>query len=108
MVSAGVQVVTKRWDPVTWFFTMLGSFLSGVWFPYQLLPPYLQALSRVMPQTYILEMLRAAMLRGEPLTDLVELLTPLLATATLLFAVGSLVYVKSIEYAKERGIVGEY
>ncbi|RLE91529.1 MAG: hypothetical protein DRJ46_02265 [Thermoprotei archaeon] len=108
MISAGVQVITKRWDPVTWFFTMLGGFLSGVWFPYQLLPPFLRLFSYVMPQTYILEMLRRAMLRAEPLGKLLDLVVPLGVSALLTLSVGYVVYVKSIEYAKEHGTVGEY
>ncbi len=108
MISAGIQVITKRWDPVTWFFTMLGSLLSGVWFPYQLLPQSLQIISKILPQTYILEMLRRAMLRREPIIDMIDELIPLLISAIILLSIGYNVYLKSIEYAKERGIVGEY
>jgi len=108
MISAGIQIITKRWDPVTWFFTMLGGLLSGVWFPYQLLPPSLQALSKFMPQTYILEMLRRAMLKSEPIPSLWESLYPLLITAIIILSVGALVYSRSIKYAKEHGTVGEF
>jgi len=108
MISAGVQIITKRWDPVTWFFTMLGGFLSGVWFPYQLLPTSLQALSKFMPQTYILEMLRRAMLRSESLPSLWGSLYPLLITALIIISMGSYIYTKSIKYAKEHGTVGEF
>jgi ABC-2 type transport system permease protein len=108
MVSAGVQIITKRWDPVTWFFTMLSSLLSGVWFPYELLPPSLLTVSRIMPQRYILEMLRSAMLRAEPITALWESLVPLLISALIFLLIGSLVYSRSVRYAKEHGTVGEY
>ncbi len=108
MISAGVQIITKRWDPVTWFFTMLGGFLSGVWFPYQLLPSTLKQLSYIMPQTYILEMLRKAMLKAKPLPELTSYLVPLLISSIITLSIGYLVYLKSIEYAKEHGTVGEY
>ena len=108
MISAGVQIITKRWDPVTWFLTMLGSLLSGVWFPYELLPASLQTISRVMPQTYILQMLRGAMLRAEPVTALWGSLFPLLISAFAFLLTGALVYSKSIKYAKEHGTVGEF
>ena len=108
MISAAVQVITKRWDPVTWFFTMLGGLFSGVWFPYQLLPKPLQYVSLAMPQTYILEMLRGAMLRAEPLTAMVDQLVPLAVSAAVTLTVGYYLYVWSIEYAKEHGTVGEY
>jgi len=108
MISAGVQVITKRWDPVTWFFTMLGSLFSGVWFPYQLLPKPLQYVSLILPQTYILEMLRGAMLRAKPLTSMIEQLIPLALSATVTVTIGYFIYIKSIEYAKEHGTVGEY
>ncbi len=108
MISAGVQVITKRWDPVTWFFTMLGGLLSGVWFPYQLLPPSLQNLSKVMPQTYILEMLRRAMLRSESIPSLWESLYPLMITAFIILSIGSFIYSKSIKYSKKYGTTGEF
>jgi len=108
MISAGVQIITKRWDPVTWFFTMLGGLLSGVWFPYQLLPPSLQMLSMFMPQTHILEMLRRAMLKSESIASLWESLYPLLITALIILSIGVFVYSRSIRYAKEHGTVGEF
>ena len=108
MIGAGVQIITKRWDPVTWFFTMLSSLLSGVWFPYELLPATLQTVSKIIPQRYILEMLRSAMLRAEPITALWDSLIPLLISALGFLLIGALVYSKSIKYAKEHGTVGEY
>lgn len=108
MISAGIQIITKRWDPVTWFFTMLGGLLSGVWFPYQLLPSSMQTLSMFMPQTYILEMLRRAMLKAEPLPLLWGSLYPLLITAAIILSLGAIVYSRSIGYAKEHGTVGEF
>jgi len=108
MISAGIQVITKRWDPVTWFLTMLGGLFSGVWFPYQLLPEPLQYVSLILPQTYILEMLRRAMLRAEPLTLMMDQLIPLVLSALIIVSIGYFIYMKSIEYAKERGTVGEY
>ena len=113
MISAGIQAITKRWDPVTWFLTMLGELFSGVWFPYQLLPEPLQYISLILPslilpQTYILEMLRRAMLRAEPLTLMMDQLIPLVLSALIIVSIGYFIYMKSIEYAKERGTVGEY
>ena len=108
MISAGVQIITKRWDPVTWFFTMLSSLLSGVWFPYELLPPSLQTISKFFPQRYILEMLRSAMLTAQPILTLWESLVPLLVSALVFLLIGALVYSRSIKYAKERGTIGEY
>ncbi|RLE79473.1 MAG: hypothetical protein DRJ51_07730 [Thermoprotei archaeon] len=108
MISAGVQVITKRWDPVTWFLTMLGGLFSGVWFPYQLLPKSLQCISMILPQTYILDMLRRAMLKAEPLTGLIDSLIPLTISAAVTLSIGYYMYLKSIEYAKKHGTVGEY
>jgi hypothetical protein len=90
MIGAGVQIITKRWDPVTWFFTMLSSLLSGVWFPYELLPASLQTVSKIIPQRYILEMLRSAMLRAEPITALWDSLIPLLISALASFSLALL------------------
>lgn len=108
MISAGIQIITKRWDPITWFFTMLGGLLSGVWFPYQLLPSSLQMVSKVMPQTYILETLRRSMLRNETIIDLWWSLLPLVISSSVVLFVGFIVYSRSVKYAKEHGTVGEF
>jgi ABC-2 type transport system permease protein len=52
--------------------------LSGFIFPVQSMPPVLQAVSAMIPMTYILEVLRGAFVKGSGFADLA---VPLLALA---------------------------
>ena len=53
-----------------------------------------------MPRTYILEMLRRDMLRSESMPSLWESLYPPLITALIILSIGSFIYSRSINYAK--------
>jgi ABC-2 type transport system permease protein len=72
-------------DPITWAYRYLVMLASGLYVPLTVLPEWLQSLSRVLPQTYGLAVVRALVLTGAPWNASVvwENLLPL-AVATLL------------------------
>ncbi len=49
---------------LTWFFLLPSIFLSGYFFPIEAMPPLLQAISRLVPLTYVLIIVRAIVLKG--------------------------------------------
>ncbi len=49
---------------LTWFILLPSIFLSGYFFPIEAMPPLLQAVSRLVPLTYVLVILRAIVLKG--------------------------------------------
>jgi ABC-2 type transport system permease protein len=61
LMSAGIIIMTKVGDPISWAFTSLTSLFSGVLFPVEYLPPALQPISAVLPTTYALHALRMAL-----------------------------------------------
>lgn len=56
---------------LTWFFLLPSIFLSGYFFPIEAMPPLLQAVSRLVPLTYVLIIVRAIVLKGVGLEALV-------------------------------------
>ncbi len=56
---------------LTWFFLLPSIFLSGYFFPIEAMPPLLQAISRLVPLTYVLIIVRAIVLKGVGLEALV-------------------------------------
>ncbi len=64
LMSAGVIIVTKVGDPITWAFTSLAGFLSGVLFPVEYLPPSLQIVSAILPTTHALHALRMSLIQN--------------------------------------------
>lgn len=61
LMSAGIIIMTKVGDPISWAFTSLTSLFSGVLFPIEYLPPALQPVSAVLPTTYALHALRMSL-----------------------------------------------
>ncbi len=58
ILSGAVVVLAKRGDPVMTVYTIAASLLSGALFPVELLPSWLQGLSWLLPQTYVIAALR--------------------------------------------------
>jgi ABC-2 type transport system permease protein len=67
--SAAFVVVYKRGDPLNWLINSIAYVFSGVFFPVELFPPWLQIISYLLPFTYGLRALRGALMRGETLAE---------------------------------------
>jgi ABC-2 type transport system permease protein len=68
--SATFTVVFKRGDPLLWLFGSLSWLLGGVFYPLEVLPPFLQRIAQLLPITHALEGMRAALLRGAAVVEL--------------------------------------
>ena len=55
------MLVTKRGDPVTWLLTTFTTLFSGVLYPVEILPQWLQNISWYVPTTRVLSALRGAL-----------------------------------------------
>lgn len=60
LASAGAILITKEGEPVSWVFGAVSGLVGGVYFPVDLLPPWLSAVSRVLPTTHALSLVRQA------------------------------------------------
>jgi ABC-2 type transport system permease protein len=60
--SASYLLVFKRGNPVKWLIVGTAGLVSGVMYPVNVLPAPLQWLARLVPVTYSLEGMRAALL----------------------------------------------
>jgi ABC-2 type transport system permease protein len=76
---------------------------SGVYFPVSVLPPWMQALTRLSPATYVLEGMRAALLEGVGTATLVVHLGRLVLIGVIAVPVGLLVFRQAEMYAKRTG-----
>jgi ABC-2 type transport system permease protein len=70
---------------------------TGMYFPLDYLPEYLQQVGRVVPMTYAAQALRDIMLRNVMLNDLIQPIVTLGASATALYIVGILLYRRWVE-----------
>jgi len=72
-------------------------FFTGMYFPVEYLPTYMQQIGRFIPMTYAAQSLRDIMIRNATLNDLLLPITTLTVSAVILYAVGVLLYRRWVE-----------
>jgi ABC-2 type transport system permease protein len=77
--------------------------ISGVYYPVEVLPGWLQVLARISPATYVLEGMREAMLEGAGTGDLMKYVVPLLIVGAVMMPVGVWMFRRGELYAKRAG-----
>ena len=77
--------------------------VSGVYYPISVLPAWMQPIARVSPATYVLEGMRAALLQGAPMGQLVGQMLPLLAMGVVALPLGVFIFNRAERYAKRTG-----
>lgn len=77
--------------------------ISGVYYPVEVLPAWIQPLARVSPATFVLEGMRAAILRGVSTASLWPYLWPALLAGVVSIPLGLTVFHQAEKYAKRTG-----
>ena len=77
--------------------------ISGVYYSVAILPEWMQVLSKFSPATYILDGVRAGLLDGAPVSDLLYDVWPLLVMGVVLVPLGMAVFRAAERYAKRTG-----
>lgn len=108
ILSVAFVVVFKRTDPVNWLIGMTINVFSGVFFPINVLPPWLRAASYLFPLTYSLQMLRAAILEGSRVTELGSSLWVLLILTLVFLPLSVIILRHAIRHARQTGSLAHY
>ncbi len=106
LASAGVVLVSKEGEPVSWAFGTLSALAGGVYFPVDLLPSWLEPVSRALPTTHVLAVVRSTVSDGARASG-----SPMLVLALSAFAAaacGALVLRWGLSRARRLGTLGEY
>jgi ABC-2 type transport system permease protein len=77
--------------------------VSGVYYPVDVLPGWMQALSTISPATYVIEGMRMALLDGAELPTLWPKVWPALVVGVLSVPLGLRLFVEVERYAKRTG-----
>jgi ABC-2 type transport system permease protein len=72
-------------------------FFTGMYFPIEYLPTYMQQIGRVIPMTYAAQAIRDIMIRNATLNDLLFPFATLAGAAIILYMVGVLLYKRWVE-----------
>jgi len=73
--SAGFIVLYKQGDPVTGAISGLSWLLSGVLYPKEIMPLWVQRVADALPLTHTLESMRLALLTGASISELTRAMT---------------------------------
>jgi ABC-2 type transport system permease protein len=77
--------------------------VSGVYYPIEVLPGWMQKVATVSPATYVLQGVRTALIDGASLSDLLHFVWPLLIIGAIMVPVGVHVFGVCERYAKRTG-----
>lgn len=110
IVSASLVVLAKRAQPILALYGLASSLLAGAIFPVDLLPDWLQAMSWLLPHTYVINAARDVLM-VDPGTFTIAFSTAVIALTIfniVVFAIGLWLFSKSLQYARKMGMLSGY
>jgi ABC-2 type transport system permease protein len=103
ILSASYQILFKRGNPAKWIVLGISGLVGGMMYPIIVLPRPLQMLAHIVPVTYSLEGMRAALLEGAGWRELLPPFLILLAFAAALIPVSFVVFAWALRRTKITG-----
>src|SRR5215204_5964464 len=104
MVAAVMPLLSpEKGQQVTYIVSALLLLVSGVYYPVEVLPGWMQPLATVSPVTYGLEGSRAALQKGTGVVDLWGSIWPLLIMGVVFVPLGIFIFHLGESYAKRTG-----
>ena len=108
LLFGGLAVLYKRLGPADLVVRTLFIFLSGVFVPIGLFPPWAQAVAALLPMTYAYRLLQTVVVDGIPIGEDPLALGVLLAFTLAAVVGGNLVYRHYVEKARRQGAIQGY
>jgi ABC-type polysaccharide/polyol phosphate export permease len=110
IISSAVQLVTKQFNPITWFLSTFSFLVSGIFYsPEALLTVdstgFLHGLAWCLPQTYVYHMVRLAF-GGNSLLEMLSPLFVLTAMALTFFGIGYFTFKLCLRRCQLEGSLG--
>lgn len=93
----------EKGEQMTFIISSLLLLVSGVYYPVDVLPGWMQVLSTVSPATYVLEAMREAILDGTSTWDLLPATVPMLIIGAVTIPLGMATFGYFERYAKRTG-----
>jgi ABC-2 type transport system permease protein len=104
MVAAVMPLLSpEKGTQVVFIFGSVLLLVSGVYYPIDVLPDWMQSLAKLSPVTYALEGIRSALLDGASTTSLWDSIWPLLIMGVVLVPLGIWVFSIGEQFAKRTG-----
>jgi ABC-2 type transport system permease protein len=103
ILAAAYQILFKRGNPAKWVVLGVSGLVGGMMYPVTVLPGPLRAVARLIPVTYSLEGMRAALLGGASWQELWRPIGALLIFAVVLIPVSFVVFGWALRRTKVTG-----
>jgi len=104
MMAATLPLLyVERGAQMTFVLQSLLLLVSGVYYSVTILPQWMQFLSKFSPATYVLEGVRAGLMQGTPIDELLADVWPLMVMAVVFIPLGVWVFGRAERYAKRTG-----
>ena len=103
ILSASYQILFKRGNPAKWVVLGVSGLVGGMMYPVSVLPQPLQILARLIPVTYSLEGMRAALLGAAGWRELLPSFLTLLLFAAILIPLSFAVFSWALRRTKVTG-----
>jgi ABC-2 type transport system permease protein len=108
ILSASYLLVFKRGNPVNWAILGISSVVGGMMYPISVLPVWLQRVARLIPITYSLEGMRAAILGHASMRELLPSIAGLLLFAAILLPVSFAIFSWALRRTKVTGTLTHF
>jgi ABC-2 type transport system permease protein len=108
IIAAAIIMVVKRGNPVTAIFASVANLVSGVYYPVEVLPEWLQVIARLMPLTYALRLMRQALLAGASWSELANDFLALIVFCLVLFPLSLILFRVAVQRARLEGTLAHY
>lgn len=109
-LSASVQVLAKRSQPVVALYGLAASLLGGALFPVETLPTWLRALSYAVPHRYAIGAARAVIMETPPdsAMNFSEAAVALVVFNAVVVTLGFFLFSRSLQYGRRLGLLSGY
>jgi ABC-2 type transport system permease protein len=105
---ASLVITVKEANAFVFLLRGLVMIFCGITFPISLLPGWMQAIAKWLPQTYLIHGMRAAAFSNAGITELLPDLIPLLLFGTFWLIVGYSTFLWMERRARRTGAIGQY
>lgn len=106
LLASAFVLLTKRGDPVTGLVAQATNLLAGTLFPITILPEGLQIVSKMIPTFYALQGVRAVLLDGAGIAEVLDEMAVLAGFTVVLVPFALWAFSRSIRLAKRMGTLG--
>jgi ABC-2 type transport system permease protein len=108
ILSASYLLIFKRGNPLNWAILGLSSLLGGMMYPISVLPWWLQRVARLIPVTYSLEGMRAAILGHVSTRELLPSIAGLLVFAAVILPLSFAIFSWALRRTKITGTLTHF